>query len=100
MITDKLVTYISFAKKSGSLYIGFDAVKTSILLKKSKLVLLLDDISIKTKKEIQRISDINNIKCVSLPLKSKDFTHIFYKKVVVISITDQNLSSAILQLTN
>lgn len=101
--TNKLITYISFAKKSASLNLGFDSVKSSILSNlsnKTKLVLFLNDISPKTKKEIKRLADINNINCLDLNLNSEDLKHIFYKRVVVISIDDKNLSSAILNLLN
>ncbi|MBP0979750.1 MAG: ribosomal L7Ae/L30e/S12e/Gadd45 family protein [Oscillospiraceae bacterium] len=100
MITNKLITYISFAKKSGSLNLGFDSVKFSILSRKSNLVLFLSDASEKTKKQIKRLADINNINCLNLNLSSQDLIKFFYKKVVVISIDDKNLSSAIFNLIN
>ena len=96
MIKNKIITYISFAKKAGSLYVGFDSVKSSILSNKAKLVILLKDISEKTQKEIIHISNIYDCKYVFINLTSENFKHIFYKKVVVISIDDKNLSSAIL----
>lgn len=98
IINDKIITYISFAKKSGSLCVGFDSVKSSVMLKKSELVMLFDDISEKTKKEVVRICETNNRKYISLSLTSNDLLHVFHKKSVVISIENKDLVSAILKL--
>ena len=51
-MNDKILTLLGFASKSGKLSYGFDAVKTALSQKKSKLVLIANDVSQKSKKEI------------------------------------------------
>lgn len=96
MVNNKIITYISFAKKSGSLSLGFDAVKSDVLCKNAKLIILLNDASEKTKKEVQIIAEKYKVKSLILALESKDLLHIFGKKIVVISISNKDLSMAIL----
>ena len=98
MINNKIITYISFAKKSGSLSLGFDAVQSDVLCKNAKLIILLNDASKKTKKEVKTIADKYKVKSIILTLESKDLIHIFGKKIVVFSISNKNLSVAILNL--
>lgn len=98
MKENKIITYISFAKKSGDVCVGFDAVKASVLKHKSRLVILFDDASDRTKNEFRKISDLNNVECVFLPFKSDMLFDIFYKKVAVISILNLGLSTAILKV--
>ena len=52
MLNDKILTLLGFASKAGKLSYGFDAVKTALSQKKSKLLLIANDISPKTQKEI------------------------------------------------
>ena len=98
MINNKIITYISFGKKSGSLSLGFDAVQSDVLCKNAKLIILLNDASERTKKEVKTIADKYKVKSIILTLESKDLLHIFGKKIVVFSIANKNLSVAILNL--
>ncbi len=98
MKENKIITYISFAKKAGDVCIGFDAVKSSICQHKSKLVILLNDASDRTKNELEKFSNINNIQCICVPFNSDVLLSIFYKKVVAISILNLNLATAILKI--
>ncbi len=77
---------------------GFDATKASVNFQKAKLVLLLDDISDGTQDAIVKVCRAKNVKYIRLPLKSTELIHILHKKSVLMSLSNQNLSSAILKL--
>ena len=63
---NKVLTLLGFASKAGKLSYGFDAVRTSLSQKKSKLLLLANDISQKSKKEILFFGNKYNVSVIDL----------------------------------
>ncbi len=93
---NKIYSMLGIAKKGGNISIGYDATLFNIKGNKSILVLLASDASDKTKKNIQFICDQNNAKYIEYGEK-EILGRILGRKVVsVLSITDKNIASYIL----
>lgn len=101
-MTDKVLTLLGFAAKAGKLSYGFDAVKTALSQKKSKLVLIANDISPKSRKEILFFGDKFKVKSVVLDgYNIETVSHAVGKQCGIISVNDiafsDGLLSAIMQ---
>lgn len=100
-IKSKLISYISFAKKAHCIFLGNEAVQKAIIAnkyKKSIVVFLLKDASDRTKRTFINLSSNYKIDCKILTLSCQDLFCIFQKKIAVLAISNENLSSAILKL--
>ena len=91
-MNNKIYGMIGLAKRSGKLYIGYDAVKDNISSKKMHLILVAEDASSKMKQQISELSLNHHI-----PIKfygSKiDLGHVLGRQEVsYIGITDVNMA--------
>ncbi len=87
---------LGIAKKGGNLSIGYDATLINIKSNKSELVLLASDASDKTKKNIQFVCDQYNAKYFEYGEKDILGKQLGRKVVSVLSITDKNIASYII----
>ncbi len=100
-MNDKILTLLGFASKAGKLSYGFDAVKTALMQSKSKLVLMANDTSAKTKKEITFFSD--KFKTEVLILEAYDMetlSHAVGRKCGVVSVNDSSFAQGLLSAIN
>ncbi len=96
-MTDKVLTLLGFAAKAGKLSYGFDAVKTALSQKKSKLVLIAYDISEKSRKEILFFGDKARTETVVLDgYNIEAVSHAVGKKCGIISVNDIAFSNGLL----
>ena len=100
-MNDKVLTLLGFASKAGKLSFGFDAACSALLQKKSKLLLIANDISPKSKKEILFFAEKN--KTAAIVLENYDIdtiSHAVGRKCGILSVNDdsfsQGLTSAIM----
>lgn len=96
-MNDRILTLLGFASKAGKLSYGFDAVHTAIVQKKSKLVLIADDVSPKSKKEVLFYS--NKYKIPSTVLTEytmQQLSHATGHKCGILSVNDGNFSNGLL----
>ena len=87
-MNNKIVTYISFALKSGKVIFGMDDIIKS--KKNIGAILYKKDLS---EKNLNKIKDKKNMPCLLLTEELDSFERL--KGVKVIMITDKNLSDAI-----
>lgn len=95
-MNDKILTLLGFAAKAGKLSYGFDAVRTAVSQKKSKLVLTANDISPKSKKEIDFYCD--KFKTQTAVLNNYDMatiSHAIGHKCGIVSINDTSFAQGI-----
>lgn len=101
MLNDKILTLLGFASKAGKLSYGFDAVKTALSQKKSKLLLIANDISPKTQKEIMYFGDRFKTKVIALELFNiETVSHAVGHRCGVISVNDISFSEALISAIN
>ena len=98
---DKVLTLLGFASKAGKLSYGFDATRTSLCQKKSKLLLLANDISQKSKKEILFFGDKYNVEVIELEQTDmQTLSHAVGRKCGIISVNDQTFTDGLLVAIN
>ena len=84
----KIFNILSMCRKAGKIVLGFDAVKETIYEGNVSCVIVTEDISQKTLKEIRFICTNSLVDIVSIDLDSYDMFDIVRKQVVVAAICD------------
>lgn len=91
----KLFSLLGFAAKSGKISYGFEATVTALKTGKSRLVLVADDISVKSRKEIVFYSDKAKVKHITLDgINIKAVSDAVGRKCGIISINDSGFADA------
>ncbi|NYB74373.1 MULTISPECIES: ribosomal L7Ae/L30e/S12e/Gadd45 family protein [Sedimentibacter] len=93
---NKIYSMLGIAKKGGNISIGYDATLINIKSNKSELVLLASDASDKTKKNVQFFCDQYDAKYIEYGEKEVLGKCLGRKVVGVLSITDKNIASYII----
>ena len=89
---DNFLTSLALCYKSGNLRAGFDSVKESIDHLKAALVLITNDISEKTEKEINFLSAKKQLKVRKISYSMDDIQSVLNKRVGVLAIEDENFA--------
>jgi ribosomal protein L7Ae-like RNA K-turn-binding protein len=92
----KIYSMLGIARKGGNISIGFDSTKLNIEKNKSFLVIIARDASEKTKKNIQFICDNYNCEYIEFGEKELLGKSLGKKVVSVLSISDKNIASYLL----
>ena len=92
---------MGFASKAGKLSYGFDASVISAKTKKAKLIAFSEEISPKSKKEIQFYSQKNNIDFILLEdMDIQTVSEAVGRKCGIVSVNDKGFADAILKIYN
>lgn len=92
---DKIYGLIGLATRARKIAYGNDAVMDCVKQKKTKLVMVTEDASEKTRKNMQYVCQKNNIKIIIFGKKDK-LSHIIGKdNKVVIAIKEKNIADEI-----
>lgn len=94
----KLIDLLTVCRKAGRMVMGFDAAKEAVLDGKASSVLLAEDISPKTEKEIRFFADKGNIPAAKTGYTQNDFYIGIGKKVGVIAVCDDGFSKKALAI--
>jgi ribosomal protein L7Ae-like RNA K-turn-binding protein len=94
---DKILTLLGFCKKAGKLVAGTE--KVTELVKKGSpcLVMLSDDISPKTEKELRYHANGKQVVFIRLPYSRETVAHATATTAGVLATADEGFSKAILQ---
>ena len=92
MQKNKVLTYIGFAKKSGNLRTGVNAIST---LKNAYVLIICQSASQNTKKDATKLSVKLSCPLIQSKLSVEEITG--KENCKLIAITDENLASAIMQ---
>ncbi|MBR5472831.1 MAG: ribosomal L7Ae/L30e/S12e/Gadd45 family protein [Clostridia bacterium] len=98
---NKVLTLLGFATKAGKLSYGFDATRTALSQKKSKLLLIANDVSPKSKKEILFFGE--KFKTDAIVLENLDMatvSHAVGRKCGIISVNDTDFSNGLISAIN
>lgn len=92
---DKIYGLIGLATRARKIAYGNDAVMDCLKQKKAKLVVITEDASEKTKKNMQYVCQKNNVKIIIFGKKDK-LSHIIGKdNKVVIALKEKNIADEI-----
>lgn len=98
---NKVLTLLGFAAKAGKLSYGFDAVRTALSQKKSKLLLVANDVSQKSKKEVLFFGDKFKTQVIVLnDCDMETLSHAVGRKCGIISVNDISFSQGLLTAIN
>ncbi len=92
---NKLLGFLGIIKRSGKLSLGFDACIDCIVSKKSKLILISNEISLNSRENIEFKAKQNEIEVIIINISISELEKIFHKKVGIMSINDLNMSKKI-----
>lgn len=96
---DKLLTLLGFASKSGNLSFGFGAATASAKEQKSKLLIVCNDISMKSLKEVRFYADKCKVEVILLKdIDTFTLTNAVGRKCGILSVNDSSFADAILRL--
>lgn len=97
----KVLSLLGFASKAGKLSYGFDAVHTSLSQKKSKLLLIANDVSQKSRKEVLFFGDKFKTQVIVLDeYDMQTLSHAVGRKCGIISVNDDSFSQGLLSAIN
>lgn len=88
----KVINLLTMCRKAAKLVLGFDVVKEAIYEGNVSCVIVSDDISPNTLKEVRFICKNSNIDIVTIGLDSYEFFDAVGKKVVVAAVCDYGFS--------
>ncbi len=92
---EQLVAMLTLSKKANKLTMGFDVVKEAVLNQTAKLVLLANDVSPKTRKEVAFLCRNQSVEIVTLPYQMDEIWYLLGKKVGVLAITESGFAKKI-----
>lgn len=84
----KAINLLTICKRAGRIIMGFDAVKEAALEKGVSCVIVAENISLKTLKEVKFFCNNTRTKIVKLDIDSTDIFYALGKEVVVMAIAD------------
>lgn len=94
-MNNKLLSLLGFAAKAGALSYGFEATVTSVKAAKACLVLVAEDISPKSRKEVAYFADKKAVKYFTLNgIDIKTVSAAVGRKCGIISINDTGFANA------
>ncbi len=98
---DKVISLLGFASKAGKLSYGFDAVRTALSQKKSKLLLIANDVSLKSQKEVLFFGDKFKTQVVVLnDYNMETVSHAVGRKCGILSVNDTDFSNGLISAIN
>ena len=100
MINKKILGLIGLSAKAGKVDFGADSVEIQIKKRKSKLIIIAEDASNRTKEKFVNLSKINNIPYIVLGKIEEISNAIGKPNKAIISIKDSNLSNEIQKINN
>lgn len=98
MKTDSVLSLLGFAAKAGKLSFGTHASEFAITSKKANLVLVAEDISAKSLKELKFKADKQDIPVITLTgIESETLSHRVGKKCGILAVCDSGFAASILK---
>lgn len=94
-MNDKFLALLGFASKSGNLSFGADSVKEALQRKKAKLVIVANDISEKSHKEICFFAEKSETQVLRVNYDIACLSHATGKKGGIMSVNDAGFAKAI-----
>lgn len=92
---EKITQDITLAKRAGKLIMGFDVVKEAMKTKTCKLLLLSEDVSEKTRKEVLFLANKYEMEIVFIDLTLDELWYLVGKRVGVMCLNDDGFANKI-----
>ncbi len=92
---EKITQDITLAKRAGKLIMGFDVVKESLQNKTCKLLVISEDVSEKTRKEVLFLKNKYEMDIVFVDLTLDELWYLVGKRVGVMCLNDDGFANKI-----
>lgn len=92
---NKVIQDITLCKRAGKLVIGFDVVKESLIQKTAAILIMANDISPKTQKEVRFLSEKYQTELIEINQTMDELWYVLGKRAGVFSVTDKALAEKI-----
>ena len=92
---DKLLSMLGLCKKAGRLVQGFDPVAQAAAQDGIFLIVLAEDLSPKSAKEIRHVALKQNIEVCAAPFSMDEVWHRTGRRAGILAISDQGLAEAV-----
>lgn len=93
MNKEQLVATLTFTKRVGGLTVGFDPVKVAMQTGEAVLVLLAEDLSPKTKKEVLYLCGELEVDVLCMPLGLDELWYLIGKRAGVLAINNEKFAN-------
>lgn len=97
MVQNKILTLLGFCRKAGKLIIGTEKVTELIKKGETCVVVLSEDISPKTEKELRYFGNLGNATIIRIPFDRETLAHATATSAGVFATADEGFCKAILQ---
>ena len=98
METDKVFRLLGLATRAGKIAFGYESVVDTIIKNKAKLVLVAEDASERTKRNILRIAQENHVQARKYGTIDKISNNIGKQNKAVVCVKDVNFSKEMLKI--
>ena len=98
MPNEKLSGFLGLSRKAGKIVFGFDMTVEAMQKKTALLVLLSNDCSERTARNIKRIAEETGTEILILPLSMDEIGYAVAKRAGVLSVCDSGFSKKIKEL--
>lgn len=95
-MNNKILQDISLCKRAAKLVLGFDVVKTALQKEEIYLLIMANDLSEKSKKEVMFLSNKYEQEVIVAPATLDEMWYLIGKRVGIIGVTDEGLSKKIM----
>ena len=97
-MNDKILSLLGLCRRAGKLTIGSDSVADMVAKKKSKLVIMAEDVSKNTAKRILMPCHINNVKALTIKRTKDELSAALGKFCAVVSVNDSGFANKLISL--
>ena len=91
----KALSSLGLCKKAGKLILGFDVVAQAIRQGEAVLLVLTEDLSPKSAKEIIRVAENHQVKIARMSAAMDDIKRLVGKRAGILAITDEGLAKSV-----
>lgn len=92
---DKILGTLGISRKAGKLLMGFDRVKEAVLDRKAVLVVITQDISANSKKEIAFVCARQGTDVLETPVTMEEVQSRLGKRCGILALTDHGLADSV-----
>ncbi len=97
-MNERILSFLGLARRAGKLSLGFDPSVDAIIHGRSKLLLLCEDLSERSRKKITNIVERTGIKVISLDISMNHMGMAIGKTSGIISVDDEGFANKLIML--
>ena len=97
-MNDRILSFLGLCRRAGKLVIGADITVESIENGKSQLVILAEDFSIRSSKNVLMAAEKNNVKTFTINRSKDEMSFALGKLCGVLSVEDKGFADKLKQL--